>query len=99
MGFGNIAIRRVVCTCAVLFFKQNFACIQTTFTHQVAHILGLHTCTTLLQSRIILKLAPHATSSMGLLKSGGAGGVGALVSYKFCEAEKVEKTCQRNSPV
>ena len=50
MGFGNIAIRRVVCTCAVLFFKQNFACIQTTFTHQVAHILGLHTCARLFYS-------------------------------------------------
>ena len=36
---------------------------------------------------------------MGLPKSDGAGGIGALVSYKFCEAEKVEKTCQRNSPV
>ena len=58
-----------------------------------------HVCTPLLQSRIILKLALHATSSMGLPKSGGAGGIGALVSYKFCEAEKVEKTCQRNSPV
>ena len=91
MGFKKIALSRMVCTCAVQFlresFETKFSWIQPVMNLVVSYSPSCpysghpNVCTPPSQSRITLKLAPHATSTMGLPEYCSLVGLGTLVLW------------------